>query len=73
MLHDWADDEAELMLKNIIPAVGQDSKILIDELVLPNTGMHRWSACLDLYMYAMLGAMERDCGSVAVLHGQVRA
>lgn len=40
--------------------MGPDSKILIDEMVLPNTGVHWWSACLDLHMYAMLGAMERN-------------
>ncbi|KAL9599999.1 MAG: hypothetical protein Q9219_003468 [cf. Caloplaca sp. 3 TL-2023] len=60
VLHDWADDKAEAILKNIIPAMGPDSKILIDEMVLPNTGVHWWSACLDLHMYAMLGALERN-------------
>lgn len=60
VLHDWADDKAVPILKNIIPAMGPDSKILIDEMVLPNTGVHWWSACLDLHMYAMLGAMERN-------------
>lgn len=37
-----------------------DSLLLIDDMVLPNTGVHWWSACLDLHMYAMLGAMERN-------------
>lgn len=60
VLHDWPDDKAEEILRNIIPAMGPDSKILIDEMVLPNTGVHWWSACLDLHMYAMLGALERN-------------
>ncbi|KAI4267628.1 MAG: hypothetical protein L6R38_008170 [Xanthoria sp. 2 TBL-2021] len=60
VLHDWPDDKAEEILKNVVGAMGPDSRILIDEMVLPNTGVHWWSACLDLHMYAMLGAMERN-------------
>ena len=60
VLHDWPDDKCERILKNIIPAMGPDSKILIDDMVLPNTGVHWWSACLDLHMYTVLGAMERN-------------
>lgn len=60
VLHDWEDPEAITILRNLVPAMRPDSKILIDEMVLPNTGVHWWSACLDLHMYAMLGAMERN-------------
>ena len=60
VLHDWPDDKAQAILKNIIPAMGPDSKILIDDMVLPNTGVHWWSACSDLHMYAMLGTMDRN-------------
>lgn len=37
-----------------------DSRILIDDLVLPNTGVHWWSAAIDMQMYLMHGAMERN-------------
>ncbi|KAL8667336.1 MAG: hypothetical protein Q9168_007294 [Polycauliona sp. 1 TL-2023] len=60
VLHDWPDVKAEEILRHVVDAMGPDSKILIDEMVLPNTGVHWWSACLDLHMYAMLGAMERN-------------
>lgn len=60
MLHDWEDAEAIQILRNLVPAMEPDSQILIDEMVLPNTGTHWWSACLDLHMYTMLGAMERS-------------
>ncbi|KAI4133410.1 MAG: hypothetical protein LQ347_002190 [Umbilicaria vellea] len=60
VLHDWPDDKAEQILKNLVPAMSLDSLLLIDDMVLPNTGVHWWSACLDLHMYAMLGAMERN-------------
>ncbi|KAF2420224.1 S-adenosyl-L-methionine-dependent methyltransferase [Tothia fuscella] len=60
VLHDWDDEKAIEILKNLIPALGPDSQILIDDMALPNTGVHWWSACLDLHMYTMLGAMERN-------------
>lgn len=62
VLHDWADPEAAAILRNLVPAMKKrpGSQVLIDEMVLPNTGAHWWSTCLDLHMYAMLGAMERD-------------
>jgi hypothetical protein len=36
-----------------------DSQILIDEMVVPNTGAHGWPAGQDLQMMMMFGAMER--------------
>ncbi|KAB5566225.1 O-methyltransferase [Coniochaeta sp. 2T2.1] len=60
VLHDWNDEDAEKILRNLIPAMTPGSKILIDEMVLPNKGVHWWSASLDLHMYIMLGSMERN-------------
>jgi demethylsterigmatocystin 6-O-methyltransferase len=59
ILHDWEDDKAADILRNIIPAMAEDSQILIDDLALPNTGVHWWSTCIDMQMYIMHGAMER--------------
>ena len=36
-----------------------DSLLLIDEMVLPNTGVHWQQAQLDMLMMATLGARER--------------
>ncbi|KAG4030616.1 hypothetical protein MFRU_011g00740 [Monilinia fructicola] len=60
VLHDWEDSEAVQILKNLVPAMAPGSKILIDDMVLPNIGVHWWAACLDLHMYAKHGAMERN-------------
>jgi hypothetical protein len=57
VLHDWDDEKSLEILKNLVPAMGPDSLILIDEMVLPNTGVHWWSAWMDLHM---LGAWERN-------------
>ncbi|CAL8576554.1 hypothetical protein XPA_002429 [Xanthoria parietina] len=70
VLHDWADEQAEVILRNTAAAMGEGSRILIDEMVLPNTGVHWWSACLDLHMYAMLGAMERTVDQWEALLGR---
>ncbi|KAJ5661127.1 uncharacterized protein N7484_000499 [Penicillium longicatenatum] len=59
IIHDWEDDKAVEILKNIVPAMSDDSQILIDDVVLPNTGAHWWSTCMDMQMYIMHGAMER--------------
>lgn len=57
--HDWDDESAVKILQNIIPAMAPDSKVLIDEMVLPNKGAHIWPAGQDLQMMSMFGSMER--------------
>ena len=39
MLHDWADDKAELILKIVASVMGPESLMLTDEMVLPNEGV----------------------------------
>ncbi|THV52662.1 hypothetical protein BGAL_0073g00370 [Botrytis galanthina] len=59
ILHDWPDDKAVIILKNLIPALGPDSRILIDDMVLPNENVHWQAAQLDLTMMSALGSKER--------------
>lgn len=59
VLHDWDEDKSLAILKNTAAAMGPGSQLLIDEMALPNKGVHWWSACLDLHMYTMLNALER--------------
>ncbi|KAF3397379.1 Demethylsterigmatocystin 6-O-methyltransferase [Talaromyces pinophilus] len=59
ILHDWPDDKAVIILKNIIPALGPDSRILIDDMVLPNENVHWQATQTDLTMMAALGSKER--------------
>jgi hypothetical protein len=59
VLHDWDEDNSVKILKNTAAAMGPDSQLLIDEMALPNKGVHWWPACLDLHMYTMLNALER--------------
>ncbi|PCG99020.1 O-methyltransferase, family 2 [Penicillium occitanis (nom. inval.)] len=59
ILHDWPDDKAVIILKNIIPALGPNSRILIDDMVLPNENVHWQATQTDLTMMAALGSKER--------------
>lgn len=59
IMHDWPDDKCRLILKHLIDAMEPDSFILIDEMVLPNSGVHWQMAQLDMLMMAVLAARER--------------
>ncbi|KAF1842114.1 S-adenosyl-L-methionine-dependent methyltransferase [Cucurbitaria berberidis CBS 394.84] len=59
ILHDWTDEDCIRILSNIIPALGADSRILIDEVVLPNTKVPWQVALMDIAMMACLGGIER--------------
>ncbi|KAJ5281522.1 O-methyltransferase B [Penicillium angulare] len=59
IFHDWPDHKCREILKNIVDAMAPDSYILIDDMVLPNVGVHWQQAQLDMLMMAALGARER--------------
>lgn len=59
VLHDWPDKQASLILKSIGDAMGPSSMLLIDENVLPESGVSLFSAQTDMFMMAMYSALER--------------
>ncbi|OJI99513.1 hypothetical protein ASPVEDRAFT_125078 [Aspergillus versicolor CBS 583.65] len=59
VLHDWPDQQCIEILQQIIPALGPQSRILIDEVVIPATGVPWQAAFMDLLMMDSLGAIER--------------
>ena len=59
VLHDYPDDKCIMILKNLIPAMDKDSRILIDEMVLPDSGVHWQVTAIDFMMMAALGSQER--------------
>ncbi|OCK85027.1 S-adenosyl-L-methionine-dependent methyltransferase [Lepidopterella palustris CBS 459.81] len=59
ILHDWPDASCRLILENTKAAMGPHSMLLIDDIVLPNSGVHWQAAQLDMTMMFVLGAMER--------------
>lgn len=59
IFHDYPDEKCILLLQQTTKAMEKDSLILIDEMILPNQGMH-WHATLsDINMMASLAGMER--------------
>jgi demethylsterigmatocystin 6-O-methyltransferase len=59
IMHDYPDDKACVILKYTIAALGLDSVILIDDMVVPDSGAHWQATQLDLTMMTALASMER--------------
>ncbi|KAJ5834809.1 O-methyltransferase family 2, partial [Penicillium robsamsonii] len=55
IMHDWPDDKATKILRNVHAAMGPDSRILIDDAVLPDTGAKWQSTVADLAMMIFAG------------------
>ncbi len=60
VMHDWQDTDAALILKNIVPAMARDSKILVSDMALPEPVTQRDAGAvwLDIMMMA-IGGKER--------------
>lgn len=59
ILHDYPDEKALALLANTIPALGKDSVLVIDEMIIPNKGAHPRATGQDMHMMASLASMER--------------
>ncbi|KAG9205029.1 hypothetical protein G6514_009488 [Epicoccum nigrum] len=60
ILHDWTDEDCVRILQNIVPALSSNSRIVIDEVVLPDTNVPWQCAFMDLTMMSSLGGRERS-------------
>lgn len=59
VLHDHPDERVKLILRNTKEAMSKDSVLLIDEMVLPDTGVHSHIAAVDLTMMSACAGGER--------------
>ncbi|KAL2857021.1 hypothetical protein BJX68DRAFT_263544 [Aspergillus pseudodeflectus] len=59
IMRNYPDSKAVLILQNIVAAMGPDSVILINDMVLPNSGAHWHVTQVDSAMMTMLAALER--------------
>lgn len=59
ILHDWNDADALRILRCTRLAMGPRSRLLLDEMVMPEAGVHWHAAQLDMLMMAVLAARER--------------
>jgi demethylsterigmatocystin 6-O-methyltransferase len=60
IMHDWPDEDCIRILRSIIPAMGPESLILVDEVVLPETKLPWQVSGMVLSMMACLGGIERS-------------
>lgn len=61
ILHDWSDKYCHLILKAVRSAMKPGySKLLIHELILPDSGAAEIQARFDLVMMTFNGGMERS-------------
>ncbi|OKL61815.1 hypothetical protein UA08_03027 [Talaromyces atroroseus] len=59
VLHDWPDNDALKILQNLASALLPDSRILIDEIVMPDQSAHWHSTMIDLSMMMAFAGKER--------------
>lgn len=59
VLHDYPDAKCLAILEKLVAAMGPDSYILIDDIIIPDTGAHARTTEMDYIMMTTLAAMER--------------
>jgi len=67
IIHDWDDERAALILKNINAAMGPEGRVLIVETVVPEGNGPHYSKLLDLEMLTSPGGAERTAEEYAAL------
>jgi C-methyltransferase len=70
ILHDWPDDKAVRILRNVHAAAGRDATVLLVELVIPDHDRDFPGKWADLEMLLNLGARERTAVEYRNLLGQ---
>lgn len=60
VLHDWPDEQCRKILENLAPAMKRGfSKLLINEIVISDTGASWESTCTDISMMCLVASQER--------------
>ena len=70
MIHDWPDDDAVHILRNVRTAARTGKRVLLVEFVIPNHDREFLGKWLDLEMLIGPAARERTAGEYdQLLHG----
>jgi hypothetical protein len=59
IIHDWDEETALLILRNVRAAMGPQAKLLLLEMVLPEHDPAHFGTMLDLEMLVIAGGKER--------------
>ncbi|CAD6583597.1 MAG: hypothetical protein TREMPRED_003599 [Tremellales sp. Tagirdzhanova-0007] len=60
ILHDWPDKQASHILQALVPALADDSRVLINEWIIPHRGAGWQMAAQDLNMMSFFTSKERS-------------
>jgi hypothetical protein len=67
IIHDWDEERAVAILKNIHQAMPEGGKLLLVEMVIPQANEPSFSKLMDLHMLVMTGGRERTEAEYAAL------
>ena len=59
ILHDHTDDKSRAILWHIVDVMTDDSVILVDDVVIPDTEPYWQATQMDVIMMSMLAWLER--------------
>ncbi|KAF2126191.1 S-adenosyl-L-methionine-dependent methyltransferase [Dothidotthia symphoricarpi CBS 119687] len=59
ILHDWPEEQAHKILRGLHDVMADDSVILLDEVVLPESGVSHLESRMDWHMMGCFSSMER--------------
>jgi hypothetical protein len=59
IMHDWSDAECNTILAHLVRAMDKDSRLLIDDYVMPSTGAGFRAINMDVCMMMYLRSEER--------------
>lgn len=67
MFHDWPDDEVRQILVNLAAAMGEHSRILIVEFIMPEVGATMSNAYMDHTMMTFAGVERTEKNFASLL------
>ena len=67
VIHDWDDDRAVTILRNCRKAMTKNSKVLLVDMIVPDSPSASFSKLLDLNMLVMNGGRERTTAEFCAL------
>jgi hypothetical protein len=72
IIHDWPEPDALRILSTVRTAMTQSSRLLLVEMVVPDTATFNWGLWADLGMLILAGGRERTAPEYRLLLNQAR-
>ncbi|KAL2847007.1 S-adenosyl-L-methionine-dependent methyltransferase [Aspergillus pseudodeflectus] len=60
VIHDWPDKQAKIILEHIRDAMAPDSILLLNETLVPESGVPLYDAEMDMTMMVVFGSLNRS-------------